>query len=94
MFFLSKWAGKRVRFPVCAEIFVFAHAFDTAVEPTQHSVQWVQRAFPLTESWLLLKADGTTDEDFLGLYLCFPILNCAVNNLGGCLLCALSHSLI
>ena len=64
-----------VRFPVCAEIFVFAHAVETAVEPTQLSMQWVQRAVPSTENWLILKADDTTDEDCLGLYFCFPMLN-------------------
>jgi len=74
-----------VRFSVCAEIFVFAHAFETAVEPTQHSMQWVQRAVPSTENWLIFKADDTSDEDCPELYLCFPIINCVVNNLGGSL---------
>lgn len=50
-----------VRFPVCAEIFVFARAFETAVEPTQHSMQRVHRSVPSTENWLILKADDTTD---------------------------------
>ena len=90
-FFIKMGWETGVRFPECAEIFVFFHAFETVVEPTQYSMQWVQRAIPSTENWLILKADDTTDEDCLGLYLCFLILNCAVNNLGGCLLCVLSH---
>jgi len=95
MFFPIKMGWETwVRFPVCAEIFVFTHAFETAVEPTLHSTQWIQRAIPSTESWLILKADDTTDEDCLGLYLSFPKLNCTMNNLGGSLLSALSHSII